>query len=161
MCALYTPSQNRVHTCATRELVSTDQPPPGTHPRASGGFPETHRTKVEPNTCRQHMRQSDDRCTFFQKAFGFLESSSMGFWRERFEIFRVSLQAKQRWRRVISFLIVKTSPFQSLTFFPRDTCFNPIPKPSSLVSWSQICLLNFIAAFETVRFINKKMQRSN
>ena len=29
--------------------------------------------------------------------------------------------------------------------------FNPIPKPSSLVSWSQICLLNSIAVFETVR----------
>ena len=27
----------------------------------------------------------------------------------------------------------------------------PIPKPSSLVSWSQICLLNSIAVFETVR----------
>ena len=29
--------------------------------------------------------------------------------------------------------------------------FNPIPKPSSLVSWSQICLLNSIAVFETMR----------
>ena len=32
-----------------------------------------------------------------------------------------------------------------------DTCFNPIPKPSSLASWPQICLLNSIAVFETVR----------
>ena len=39
----------------------------------------------------------------------------------------------------------------SLTFFILDTCFNPIPKPSSIVSWSQICLLNSIAVFETVR----------
>ena len=39
----------------------------------------------------------------------------------------------------------------SLTFFLLDTCFSPIPKPSSLVSWSQICLSNSIAVFETVR----------
>ena len=39
----------------------------------------------------------------------------------------------------------------SSTFFLLDTCFNPIPKPSSHVSWSQICLLNSIAVFEKVR----------
>ena len=46
----------------------------------------------------------------------------------------------------------------SLTFFLLDTCFNPISKPSSVVSWSQISLLNSIAVFETVRSyqLNKK-----
>ena len=39
----------------------------------------------------------------------------------------------------------------SLTFLCLILVFNPTPKPSSLVSWSQICLLNSIAVFETVR----------
>ena len=39
----------------------------------------------------------------------------------------------------------------SLVFFLPYTCFNRIPKPTGLVSWSQICLLNSMAAFETVR----------
>ena len=36
--------------------------------------------------------------------------------------------------------------------------FSPIPKPSSLVSWSQICLLNSIAVFETVRSYQLKIK---
>ena len=47
----------------------------------------------------------------------------------------------------------------SLTFFMFDTCFNPIPKPSSLVSWSQIRLLNSIAVFEAVR--SYQLKKSN
>ena len=47
----------------------------------------------------------------------------------------------------------------SLTFFTLDTCFNPIPKPS-LVSWLQICLLNSIVVFETVRSYHKKSMQT-
>ena len=39
----------------------------------------------------------------------------------------------------------------SLTFIILYPCVNPIPKTSSLVSWSQIFLLNSIAVFETGR----------
>ena len=49
----------------------------------------------------------------------------------------------------------------SLTFFLLDTCFNPIPKPSSLVSWSQICLLNYIDVFGTVRSYQLKDKNEN
>ena len=38
--------------------------------------------------------------------------------------------------------------------------FNPIPKPSSLVSWSQICLLNSIAVIETGRPYQLKNKRA-
>ena len=48
----------------------------------------------------------------------------------------------------------------SWTFFLLDTCFNPIPKPSSPVSLSQICLLNSIAVFETVRSYQLKKKQS-
>ena len=44
----------------------------------------------------------------------------------------------------------------SLTFFMSDTCFQSNTETSSLVSWSQICLLISIAVFETVRFYKKK-----
>ena len=46
----------------------------------------------------------------------------------------------------------------SLIFFLLDPCFNQIPKPTGLVSWSQICLLNSIAVFETVRPWQKQSQ---
>ena len=37
------------------------------------------------------------------------------------------------------------------SIFLQDTSFNQITAPTGLVSWSQICLLNSIAVFETVR----------
>ena len=42
-------------------------------------------------------------------------------------------------------------PYIFWFFFLLDTCFSQIPKPTGLVSWSQICLLNSIPVFETVR----------
>ena len=61
---------------------------------------------------------------------------------------RESLCRRSMTTALLSYWESRTLDFANLNF---KALFRDLPKPSSLVSWSQICLLNFIAVFETVR----------